>query len=90
MREHTYGPPKTAAPEVKEIWHNALKETRTKYPMRHPLLVAEARRIGATQEEVQMMIAQEIYLDRRRTLLETWAGEYAEIEGFEETEEFEE
>lgn len=82
-----YGPPDTAAPEVKEIWYNILKETEAKYPIGHPLLVAEAKRASKSQEEMQLMIAQETYLDRRRTLLETWAGEYDEVEEFEEEEE---
>ena len=84
MQKREYGPPKTAAPEVKEIWRNALKETEVKYPIGHPLLVAEAKRAGKSQVEMQMVIAQETYLDRRRTLLETWAGEYDEVEKFEE------
>jgi len=86
-----YGPPETAAPEMKEIWRNALKETEAKYPTGHPLLVAEAKRAGVSQEETQKMIAHEIYLERARILQEKWREEYRkeEPEEIEEEEESE-
>ena len=84
MIKARFGPSETAAPEMKEIWRNALRETEAKYPTEHPLLVAEAKRAGVSQEETQKMIAHEIYLERARILQEKWREEYKREYGLEE------
>ena len=86
MEKHTYGPPETAAPMAKRIWRQALKEVKTTYPVGHPQLVNEAKRADMSQEETQMMIAQEVYLERSRKLLERWEEEYREEHSVEEQE----
>lgn len=87
MVRNKYGPPETAAPEVKEIWRSVLKETEAKYPLGHPTLAREAEHAGVSQEEIQKMIAHQIYIERRRTLIEKWREEYRKHEPEEEEEE---
>ena len=79
-----YGPDETAAPEVKEIWRKAVAEVRQKYPIGHRVLMAEAERAHMSQEEMQLLIAHEIYIERRRVLLDRWRKEYAVEEKEEE------
>lgn len=71
-----YGPPETAAPELKELWVEILKEVEKQYPLTHPSLLAEAKRVGVTPTVTQLMIAHERWLEERRKIMDRWGEEY--------------
>jgi hypothetical protein len=56
-----YGPPETASEQMKGLWIKVLGEIRRQYPLGEPVLENEARRLGVTPKEMQLIIADERY-----------------------------
>lgn len=54
-----YGPPETASAEMKVQWNRMLGEVRRQYPLGEPVLENEAKRLGVTPKEMQLIIADE-------------------------------
>lgn len=52
--------------EMRLLWRRAWAETVQKYPIGHRVLVSEAKRAGVSQEEIQLWIAHDLYLERRQ------------------------
>lgn len=85
------GPTEATPPEVWEIWNKALEAAKQKYPIDDPVLIAEAKRAELSQEKMQMLIAQDEYLQEKNKLSEKWReehrGEECEVEEGEKEEE---
>ena len=80
------GPTKESPSEVWAIWDKAFEAASLRYPIGHPVLVAEAKRAGLSQEEMQMLIAHDQYSQELNKLREKWREEYRREEPPEEKE----
>ena len=73
-----YGPLRYARkplPEEIELWYRVLREVEAKYPIGHPTLANDAERAKVSQQETRLMIAHEIYIERRSELGARWVKE---------------